>query len=92
MMLDILEWYGAIAAVVAAALVASNLGDRITGWAFVLFVSSSIALIAWGFMSEDADGIGWQNICLLVINGWGVWRYLVQRPGKREPGPAQGAP
>lgn len=78
MILDILEWYGAIAAVVAAAVVASNVSDRVTGWAFVLFVSSSAALIAWGFLSDDAEGIGWQNICLLAINGWGVYRYLLR--------------
>ncbi|MEE4154679.1 MAG: hypothetical protein V2I27_11015 [Erythrobacter sp.] len=84
MILDILEWYGAIAAVVAAAIVASNISDRVTGWAFALFVSSSAALIAWGFLSEDAQGIGWQNICLLGINGWGVYRYLLR--GRSETG------
>ncbi|WP_459786870.1 hypothetical protein, partial [Alteriqipengyuania sp. 357] len=77
-MLDLLEWYGAIAAVIAAAIVASDLGRRTTGWAFVLFVTSSFALIAWGFLSEDASGIGWQNICLLLINALGVYRYLLR--------------
>ena len=77
-MLDVLQWYGAIAAVVAALLVASDISRRVTGWAFVLFVSASLALLAWGFLAEDADGIGWQNACLLLINAWGVWRYLVR--------------
>lgn len=76
-MLDVLEWYGAISAVVAALVVASNISPRVSGWAFVLFVTSSSALVAWGFMSEDAEGIGWQNICLLLINLWGVYRYLI---------------
>lgn len=75
-MLDYLEWYGAIAAVIAALIVASNVSSRVTGWAFVLFVTSSIALIAWAFASPDAEGIGWQNICLLLINLFGVYRYL----------------
>ncbi|WBY17071.1 hypothetical protein PF049_02600 [Erythrobacteraceae bacterium WH01K] len=78
-MLDILQWYGAIAGVMAALLVASNISRQVSGWAFVLFVTSSIALIAWGFLSEDADGIGWQNICLLIINLWGVYRYLIRK-------------
>ncbi|MXP30186.1 hypothetical protein GRI58_15355 [Porphyrobacter algicida] len=78
-MLTFLQWYGAITAVIAAMIVASNIGSRITGWAFVLFVSSSAALVAWGFLSEDADGIGWQNICLLAINSWGVYRYLFRQ-------------
>ncbi|MEE4211391.1 MAG: hypothetical protein V2I43_19245 [Parvularcula sp.] len=76
--LDILEWYGAISAVIAALVVASNISARVSGWAFVLFVTSSAALIAWAFMSEDAEGIGWQNICLLAINLWGVYRYLIR--------------
>lgn len=77
-MLDYLEWYGAIAAVVAALVVASNISHRVTGWAFVLFVTSSLSLLAWGFLSHDAAGIGWQNLCLLLINLWGVYRYLIK--------------
>ena len=87
-MFDVLEWYGAIAAVIAAATVASDLGRRITGWAFVLFVTSSLSLLVWGFFGEDADGIGWQNVCLLFINGLGVYRYLLH-PGGKETEPEQ---
>ena len=77
-MIEALEWYGAVSAVVAAAIVSANISQRITGWAFVLFVTSSAALIGWSFMQRDADGIGWQNICLLLINLFGVYRYLWQ--------------
>ncbi|MEE4207814.1 MAG: hypothetical protein V2I43_00925 [Parvularcula sp.] len=84
--LDIFEWYGAIAGVVAALIVASNISARVSGWAFVLFVTSSAALIAWAFLKEDADGIGWQNVCLLAINLWGVYRYLIRRePSDHDP-------
>ena len=49
----------------------------------VIFVTSSLALIGWGFLDEDSQGIGWQNVALLVINGVGVWRYLIlNRDGK----------
>ncbi|HEX7853004.1 MAG TPA: hypothetical protein VF503_04840 [Sphingobium sp.] len=75
--LDGLQYYGAAVATLAALLVALNLGRRITGWAFVLFVSSSVALIGWGFLQPDSKGIGWQNIALLFINATGVYRYLV---------------
>jgi hypothetical protein len=51
----------------------------VTGWAFVLFVTSSLALIAWGFLGPDAKGIGWQNGVLLIINIIGVYRYLVRK-------------
>lgn len=78
-LVDILQYYGAAAGVVAAALVSLDLGRRVTGWAMVLFVTSSIALIAWGFLGEDNEGIGWQNVVLLVINATGVYRYLVRK-------------
>lgn len=79
MLLNFLEWYGAIAAVIAALIVATNVSARVSGWAFVLFVTSSLALTAWGFLSDDAEGIGWQNVALLLINLWGVYRYLGPR-------------
>ena len=76
-LLSALEWYGAGAALVAAFVVSLNLGVRVTGWAFVLFVTSSVALVAWGFLSGDSEAIGWQNIGLLAINCVGVYRYLL---------------
>ena len=85
-LLDALQYYGAAAAVVAALLVSLNLGERWTGWAFVIFVTSSIALIAWGFLQQDSEGIGWQNIALLGINLVGVYSHLIRKKkpaGKR---------
>ena len=77
-LLDGLQYYGAAAAVVAAAIVSLDLGRRWTGWAFVLFVTASLALIGWGFLQEDSEGIGWQNVALLLINCIGVYRYLIR--------------
>ncbi len=76
-LLDALQYYGAGAGTIAALIVALNLGVRKTGFGFVIFVTSSAALIAWGFLSTDAKGIGWQNIALLAINLVGVYRYLI---------------
>ena len=84
--LTALEWYGAGAALLAAFIVSLNLGVRVTGWAFVLFVTSSIALVAWGFLSGDSEAIGWQNVGLLLINIVGVYRYLIA--GKEDDGPS----
>ncbi|CAN5336113.1 hypothetical protein BH10PSE13_BH10PSE13_06490 [soil metagenome] len=78
-MLDALQYYGAAAATLAALIVALDLGRVVTGWAFVLFVSSSLALIAWGFLQPDSEGIGWQNVALLGINAVGVYRYLIRK-------------
>jgi len=80
--LTALQYYGAAAATIAALVVALDLGRRITGWAFVLFVTSSIALIGWGFLQPESEGIGWQNVALLAINATGVYRYLIR---KKEP-------
>lgn len=77
--LDALQYYGAAAGTIAALIVALNLGVRKTGLGFVIFVTSSTALIVWGFLSIDAKGIGWQNIALLAINIVGVYRYLIAK-------------
>lgn len=83
-MLVFLQYYGAGAALFAAFLVSLDLGRRITGWAFVLFVSSSITLILWGFFQPESEGIGWQNVGLLFINCTGVYRYLIRKRPDRD--------
>ena len=77
--LTALQYYGAGASLLAALVVSLDLGRRITGWAFVLFVTSSIALMLWGFLQPESEGTGWQNIGLLIINCIGVYRYLIRK-------------
>ena len=86
--LDVLQYYGSVAGAVAALIVSLDLGRRATGWAFVIFVSSSIALISWGFLSGEAEGIGAQNVVLFVINVIGVCRYLIRKNPVPSPEPA----
>lgn len=78
-LLSVLQWDGAGASVIAAGLIAADLGRRTTGWAFDLFVTSSLALIGWGFMQKDSAGIGVQNILMLAINAFGVYQYLIRK-------------
>lgn len=78
-LLDAFQYYGAGAATLAALIVSLNIGRRWTGWAFVIFGTSSIALIGWGFLQANSEGIGWQNIAMLAINVVGVWRYLISK-------------
>jgi len=78
-----MEWFGAIGTIVAASLIASDLGRRITGWAFVLFLVVALAWIAAGFFSGNMP-IVIQNIAMLFVNGWGVWQYLLNPRKKRE--------
>lgn len=76
------QYYGAGSATIAALIISMHLGRVWTGIAFVIFVTSSISLITWGFFAEDSEGIGWQNVALLCINCLGVYRYLVAGKGK----------
>lgn len=83
--LTALQYYGAGAAAIAAFILSLNVGRKWSGAAFVIFVTSSISLIAWGFLDENAEGIGVQNIVLLVINCVGVYRYLIAGQDPKEP-------
>ena len=78
-LLNAFQWYGAIAGAVAALVVSLDLGRKPTGWAFVLFVSASIAYVLWGFVSKDGKAVAWQNVILFVINVIGVYRYLIRK-------------
>ena len=77
-LVEILEWYAAGAATIAAAVVALDLGRRPTGWAMVLFVTSSIAFIAYGLLDQEG-ALTAQNFVLLAINLIGVYRYLIRK-------------
>ena len=77
-LVEILEWYAAGAATIAAAIVALDLGRRPTGWAMVLFVTASLAFIAYGLMDEEG-ALTVQNFILLAINLVGVYRYLIRK-------------
>jgi hypothetical protein len=76
-LVDIVKWYAAGSGVVAASMVALDLGRRVTGWGMVLFVTSSIAWIAGAILAQDQP-LGTQNVILLGINVIGVYRYLVR--------------
>ena len=83
-LLTALQYYGSAAGAVAALIVSLDLGRRWTGWAFVIFVTASIALILWGFLGEEAEGIGAQNVILFGINLVGVYRYLIRKKAPHE--------
>jgi hypothetical protein len=83
-LIEVIEWYAAGAAVVAAAVVALDLGRRATGWAMVLFVTSSLAFIAYGLLDEEG-ALATQNFILLGINLIGVYRYLIRKRPPEQP-------
>lgn len=77
-----LEWVAAIGTMLAAALIALDLGRRATGWGFVLFCAVSITWIVSG-LTSDAMPIAAMNAILLLINAWGVWQYLLSPKNRK---------
>ncbi|CUH13195.1 hypothetical protein JSE7799_00239 [Jannaschia seosinensis] len=73
--IEIVRWVAAICVIMAALMVAWGQPVRLVAWGFVIFSLASILWIA-------AAGIGgkWalliQNVVLLGVNLWGVWRWF----------------
>jgi len=82
-LIDILKWYASISGIIAAFMVSLDLGRRITGWGFVLFVTSSIAWISGALLTKD-EPLWTQNIVLFGINCFGIYRYLVRKRPPRD--------
>lgn len=72
---EILKWYASISGIAAALMVSLDSGRRVTGWGFVIFVGSALAWIAGAALSGDW-ALGSQNLALLAIDVFGVYRYL----------------
>lgn len=77
-----LEWIAAFGTMLAAGLIAADLGRKVTGWGFVLFCAVSLTWIVSG-LTSNAMPIAAMNAILLAINAWGVWQYLLN-PKKRK--------
>jgi len=71
-----LEWIAAIGTMLAAAMIAADLGRKVTGWGFVLFCAVSVTWIIAG-LTSGAPPIAAMNGILLLINAWGVWQFLL---------------
>lgn len=76
-----LEWIAAIGTMMAAALIAADLGRRVTGYGFILFCAVSVTWIVAG-LTSGAMPIAAMNVILLGINAWGVWQYLLSRKNR----------
>jgi hypothetical protein len=77
-----LEWIAALGTMLAAGLIAADLGRRVTGWGFVLFCAVSVTWIVSG-LTSDAIPIAAMNAILLAINAWGVWQFLLNPTKKK---------
>jgi hypothetical protein len=77
-----LEWIAAIGTMVAAGLIAADLGRKVTGWGFVLFCAVAVTWIVSG-LTSGAVPIAAMNGVLLLINAYGVWQYLLSPKNKK---------
>ena len=72
---QIASYVAPIATTLAALIVASNLGARITGFGFIVFAIGSVAWSILGF-TTDQPNLLWQNVVLTALNLFGIWRWL----------------
>lgn len=73
-----LKWAAAACGIVAATMIALDLGRRATGWGFAIFVGSNLAWIAGSLIQDDWALLS-QNVVLLAIDLFGVHRYLIRK-------------
>lgn len=64
-----------VATTIAALIVASNLGARITGFGFAIFTVGSVSWAILGFTTGQPNLL-WQNVVLTALNIFGIWRWL----------------
>ena len=74
-MADTISWIATIATVIAASVTAANLGSRITGYGFCVFLVGSLAWLATGLITGQ-PALAWTNVVLTVLNIFGIWRWL----------------
>ena len=77
-MIESLKWFASISGMVAALMIAWDHSRRITGFGFLIFVAASIAWIASSLI-EGESPLAVQNGVLLMINLFGVYRYLIRK-------------
>lgn len=84
-MADIIPWIATVATIIAASMTAANLGARITGAGFCVFLVGSLAWIAAGLMTGQ-PALLWTNIVLTILNIFGIWRWLGRQTKVEEGG------
>lgn len=72
--MKVIEWAGSLFGVSAAVLLALNIS--ISGWAYILYLLSSLFLAFWGYR-QKAYGVAFQNLVFIAINVLGIYRWLI---------------
>jgi len=80
-----LDWIAALGTMLAAGLIAADLGRKATGWGFVLFVGVAATWVFTALTSHPPSyPVAVMNGILMLINVWGVWQYMLNPRKKRE--------
>lgn len=74
-MADTISWLATIATILAALMTASNLGSRVTGYGFAVFLLGALCWIAVGAITSQ-PALLWTNVVLTILDIFGVWRWL----------------
>ena len=74
-MAETISWLATVATIVAASFTAANLGTRITGYGFCVFLIGSLAWLATGLFTGQ-PALVWTNAVLTLLNVFGIWRWL----------------
>jgi hypothetical protein len=82
-MADIISWIATIATIIAASMTAANLGSRITGYGFCVFLVGSLAWLATGLVTNQL-ALTWTNVVLTALNIFGIWRWLGRQTSVEE--------
>ena len=77
-MQEIAGWVAPVATMIAAMMTAANLGSRVTGWGFVVFL---VGAVAWSIVAvaTDQSNLLWSNVFLGLVDIVGIWRWLGRR-------------
>lgn len=71
----IVGWVGSVCGITGAVLLALNL--PISGYGYLFFLVSSVALVAWSFKTGAKHNLTMQ-LCFCVINSIGVYNWLIK--------------
>ena len=74
-MAEVISWVATVATIIAASMTAANLGSRITGYGFCVFLIGSLSWLAAGFLTGQ-PALTWTNVVLTILNIFGIWRWL----------------
>ena len=74
-MADIISWIATVATIIAAFMTASNLGARVTGYGFCVFLVGSLSWLTAGILTQQ-PALTWTNAVLTGLNIFGIWRWL----------------